>query len=550
MATKAGKRPIRNLSMDEKLLAIKRVSQGGESKASVARDIGVPESTLRGWCKNEKKLEEQIARQSLSPEITDSGEPITKKQRVSNSNEAIAFNLTLRSTPTSTSSFSPNSDSSVSMTTENNAPLNLSPKAETPKTSTPAHSSKAKSAEQLARLSEELGLNCPEVFLPSLTTAAAATPQMEALLQQYNTLLMMHNHYQRSYLNKKAALSSSNNVSQTSNTSSNSLLSSFNYDSLRGTSYSKGTPSTEDILRWLRAQPATASLSTLTQNAINFGLVKPFTNSTTCSSTFTTTPSYTNTTSLSSGTTTHSAALTSTPLSANLLQTVSSSNYLPYANTTLAANNVLNLSTHSSRSNLENQIGTTNLGITSTSIAEASATKTNLLPEISAQPSSSNAVSPETRNCPSVESSVPSIRSTSNVSSSSATASTPNSSSNVSLGGNIPSPTSGQVAPLPNLQNPDLVGGWFWKWYSDNLKGLEKPILYQQLTKEISEKKLSNNIENNLESDVKPTIQRNGARAVLDNLLLNNNNISTKDKDENKQQTQSEALEHGEKFLE
>jgi len=51
------KRPIRQslLSVREKIDAIDRVHEG-ESKAAVARDIGVPESTLRGWCKTEEKL--------------------------------------------------------------------------------------------------------------------------------------------------------------------------------------------------------------------------------------------------------------------------------------------------------------------------------------------------------------------------------------------------------------------------------------------------------------------------------------------------------------
>lgn len=63
MATKS-KRPL--LSAHEKVEAIKRVHEG-ESKASVARDIGVPESTLRGWCKNEDKIL-FLSRQSLTPE--------------------------------------------------------------------------------------------------------------------------------------------------------------------------------------------------------------------------------------------------------------------------------------------------------------------------------------------------------------------------------------------------------------------------------------------------------------------------------------------------
>lgn len=46
------KRSLRSFSALEKMEAIKRVHNYGESKAAVARDIGVPESTLRGWCKS------------------------------------------------------------------------------------------------------------------------------------------------------------------------------------------------------------------------------------------------------------------------------------------------------------------------------------------------------------------------------------------------------------------------------------------------------------------------------------------------------------------
>lgn len=73
MATK-GKRPLRHLTATDKIDAIQRIHDG-ESKASVARDIGVPESTLRGWCKNEEKLR-YMSRQSaenaekMSSEVT------------------------------------------------------------------------------------------------------------------------------------------------------------------------------------------------------------------------------------------------------------------------------------------------------------------------------------------------------------------------------------------------------------------------------------------------------------------------------------------------
>lgn len=55
MSGNKGKRPLRHLTAGDKIDAIQRIHDG-ESKASVARDIGVPESTLRGWCKNEEKL--------------------------------------------------------------------------------------------------------------------------------------------------------------------------------------------------------------------------------------------------------------------------------------------------------------------------------------------------------------------------------------------------------------------------------------------------------------------------------------------------------------
>lgn len=80
MSTK-GKRPMRALTAGDKIEAIQRVNDG-ESKASVARDIGVPESTLRGWCKNEDKLRYMSSRRS-SPDTDKSndGEPAEKRAR-------------------------------------------------------------------------------------------------------------------------------------------------------------------------------------------------------------------------------------------------------------------------------------------------------------------------------------------------------------------------------------------------------------------------------------------------------------------------------------
>lgn len=71
--TSKGKRPLRSLTPSDKVQAIQRIHDG-ESKASVARDIGVPESTLRGWCKNEDKLRfmsRQTAPDKLSSDLSE-----------------------------------------------------------------------------------------------------------------------------------------------------------------------------------------------------------------------------------------------------------------------------------------------------------------------------------------------------------------------------------------------------------------------------------------------------------------------------------------------
>lgn len=45
----------KSYSVNEKLRAIERI-KNGEKQAKVSRDIGVAESTLRGWLKDEMKL--------------------------------------------------------------------------------------------------------------------------------------------------------------------------------------------------------------------------------------------------------------------------------------------------------------------------------------------------------------------------------------------------------------------------------------------------------------------------------------------------------------
>lgn len=72
---------MRALTAGDKIEAIQRVNDG-ESKASVARDIGVPESTLRGWCKNEDKLRYMSSRRSTpDTDKSSDGEPREKRAR-------------------------------------------------------------------------------------------------------------------------------------------------------------------------------------------------------------------------------------------------------------------------------------------------------------------------------------------------------------------------------------------------------------------------------------------------------------------------------------
>ncbi|XP_053969985.1 protein distal antenna isoform X2 [Anastrepha ludens] len=85
MSTK-GKRPLRSLTPSDKIHAIQRIHDG-ESKASVARDIGVPESTLRGWCKNEDKLRfmsrqtDKITADSLAEKLGASAAMLPEKRQ-------------------------------------------------------------------------------------------------------------------------------------------------------------------------------------------------------------------------------------------------------------------------------------------------------------------------------------------------------------------------------------------------------------------------------------------------------------------------------------
>lgn len=163
---------MRNTSAQSKLDAIKRVHDG-ESKASVARDIGVPESTLRGWCKNVSRICSQ-SRQS-SPDTDESLEPKEKKPKTFSSPTMVQpFNLSLKAPSSSSSSYYASQSSKALYTPMDysksepdctpKTPQNLSIKTETPKLTASQNTEREKkNRAELAKLSVEFGLNRPEI---------------------------------------------------------------------------------------------------------------------------------------------------------------------------------------------------------------------------------------------------------------------------------------------------------------------------------------------------------------------------------------------------
>lgn len=177
--SRPGKRPIRSLNPQEKLEAIQRVHKG-ESKASVARDIGVPESTLRGWCKNEDKI--SYLSQQSSPEADESTSGMEPKEKRIKLEETLQpYNLSKKSNGVGT--ISPNSDFTKT-DFDDVKPLNLNVKTENYKMNSAAVAERNKA--ELARLTVDLKLNQPETFLPNNNT----TNLDMALMAQWQALLL------------------------------------------------------------------------------------------------------------------------------------------------------------------------------------------------------------------------------------------------------------------------------------------------------------------------------------------------------------------------
>lgn len=220
MSTKSttAKRPMRSLTAHEKLDAIRRVHEG-ESKASVARDIGVPESTLRGWCKNEDKIS-YLSRQS-SPESNDDNDHKEKRQKLEE-----PYNLSLKANYPDLTKSEMEAAKTIA---------DLSMKIESPKVSNRA---------ELAKLSVELGLNRQEFFTPTTTTNNVDT---NSILAQWNHILIQ----QQQLLQQKAH--SSQKITAPADTSCNVVTTSEQHKASPPSMLPKPDDS---VWYWLKTQQA------------------------------------------------------------------------------------------------------------------------------------------------------------------------------------------------------------------------------------------------------------------------------------------------------
>ncbi|XP_019866047.1 protein distal antenna [Aethina tumida] len=259
MSAKAGKRPLRSLTAHEKLDAIRRVHDG-ESKASVARDIGVPESTLRGWCKNEDKIS-YLSRQS-SPETDDSDH---KDKRIKLDDSLMQpFNLSLKPQP---SAYSPTSDLRQTADLDLSKSTSLSAKAETPKST--AMSERERNRAELARLSIELGLNRPEMFLPTLNNTAGNITDLSFL---WNNLLIQQ---QKNLLNNNKKVTAAADTSTSLNNQPTGLLKTVDQDSKvsKPTLPNDKQQSVHDsVWYWLKTQQAMLGLNQAAQPTNSNGI--------------------------------------------------------------------------------------------------------------------------------------------------------------------------------------------------------------------------------------------------------------------------------------
>lgn len=282
MATK-GKRPMRALTPGDKIEAIQRVNDG-ESKASVARDIGVPESTLRGWCKNEDKLRYMSSRLS-SPDTDKSndGEVPEKRARTESPaappprspSPASGLDLTAPAPPP------PVSDAPVELTTRRAEPTPVPPPRD--RRPDPGASVSMSAISPLSGLAHlpplshsHLGLSFNEIAT-NLTLLAQLNPGLSALSAQPASRAL------RSVRSPKPAHNGLLNQNETKHHRSKSHHSDpYRHSSSKSSHHHTPSPATQPVddtlWYWLKTQQAMLDLSaqtTVAAHPLHLGKADP-----------------------------------------------------------------------------------------------------------------------------------------------------------------------------------------------------------------------------------------------------------------------------------
>lgn len=274
MATK-GKRPMRALTPGDKIEAIQRVNDG-ESKASVARDIGVPESTLRGWCKNEDKLRYMTSRLS-SPDTDKSndGEPPDKRARtvspVAPSPPAPSgLDLTAPTTISNNIQLpTPPVDTPVELTTKRSepSPTQVPPRERRPDPGASVSMSAISPLSGLGHLPglshSHLGLSFNEIAT-NLTLLAQLNPGLSALSAQPSSLL-------RSVRSPKPAHNGVLNLNENKHRSKQHHSDPYRHTSTKSSHHGSGMtsanqPVDDTLWYWLKTQQAMLDLTTQTNS--------------------------------------------------------------------------------------------------------------------------------------------------------------------------------------------------------------------------------------------------------------------------------------------
>ncbi|CAK1583838.1 unnamed protein product [Parnassius mnemosyne] len=284
MATK-GKRPMRALTPSDKIEAIQRVNDG-ESKASVARDIGVPESTLRGWCKNEDKLRYMTSRLS-SPDTDKSndGEPPDKRARTESPiapQSPVTAGLDLSTPTTSAHSLPqvapPPIDTPVELTTKRTEPTtqHSAARERRPDPGASVSMSAISPLSGLAHLPglthSHLGLSFNEIAT-NLTLLAQLNPGLTGLSAQPASRAL------RSVRSPKPAHNGVLNLNETKHRSkshhSDPYRHSGSKSSHHSNSQSASQPVDDTLWYWLKTQQAMLDLTAQTTTAHPLQLSKP-----------------------------------------------------------------------------------------------------------------------------------------------------------------------------------------------------------------------------------------------------------------------------------